>query len=171
MANDGLQRVVDFISDSADELPERGQFLRLREAFAECRALGLEAGAFGDIVRNQHDAGGADRLTADATERDREGATEPLVVGLAGRHDLGPASLMQRGDPLANLRSEQVMQRLAADGVERAAGAHDERPVGEHDSQLRVAHGHQVHGRVEDVFQLLACLDHAMEQVNVLDGE
>ena len=63
MANDGLQRVVDFISDSADELPERGQFLRLREAFAECRALGLEAGAFGDIVRNQHDAGGADRLT------------------------------------------------------------------------------------------------------------
>ena len=43
VAEDALQRVVQFVCDAGDELSERRQLLGLREPIAQLGPLGLEA--------------------------------------------------------------------------------------------------------------------------------
>ena len=53
-AHHPLQRVVHLVGDPGDELPERGELLRLREPFAQRRALRLEPRLPRDVARDEH---------------------------------------------------------------------------------------------------------------------
>ena len=56
MPEHALQRVVHLVRDAGDELAERGQLLRLRQALAQRVALGLELRLPRDVARHEHAA-------------------------------------------------------------------------------------------------------------------
>ena len=168
MSEHALQRVVDFVRDAGDELPERGELLRLRQPGAERFPLGLEPGLARDVPGDEHGADGLVIPVDERRHRHHEVAAEARMlerahalggeVGVGGRGPLGQVGPHELG--------ERALQELGAG----AAEAHREGIVHLHDPVLAIGYHDEVHERVERVLQQTPLAEHLLEELDVLDA-
>ena len=76
MAEDPLQRIVQFVRDAGHELSERGELLRLGQPPAQRLPLGFELRLRRQVARNQHGPDALSFLIEQVGDRHHERAVQ-----------------------------------------------------------------------------------------------
>ncbi len=173
MAQHTLQRVVQLVGDPRDELSERDQLLRLIEAAPELLSLLLHSGLRCQVPRHQDAADPIALVVAQRGDRDHERSLQDRIEhfdrhrrGAAGRRLVGGLF----GEPLSQLRADELLERPLEQLVTREADAAGKRVVDVGDSPAAIPDGHQMRNRVEGVLELAPRPHQVVQELQVLHG-
>ena len=119
VAEHALERVVELVGDAGDELAERHQLLRLRQALAQLLALGFELGLRRQVARHEHGAQPLPFLIEQVRQRHHERALQDRVDDFPARRGLGlgpDVRRLVRGEPRRRARGRRSRRRAARAG-------------------------------------------------------